>query len=283
MSLMKLIPALLAAAFATVGIAAEGDGSLPPNPTPGKCYIHKFYPPMYETTEQTVVIKDAFKTFVVIPAVFKKEQIRVKVRDAFTDFTVVAPEFKRETVRIEILPPDPVWKVDCCPSHGPHHHGKDYKGGGDHKPNSCEQACFKPVTPEYKTIVKEVLVRDGRVDPREVPEEFVTVDFNKLVSPPKAVVTDHPAVTIAVKTKKLVSPGSMKWEEGTCGKYTCDPRDLKAALQMKGYYTGTMDGGITPDVVAAMNKFRADNGLGIHDALDNETALALGITGFEKK
>ncbi|HEY6438296.1 MAG TPA: hypothetical protein VIY47_17040 [Ignavibacteriaceae bacterium] len=277
MKLRILIPALLSMVFASTAFAAEGDGSLPPNPTPGQCYIHKFYPPTWETGQISVIIKDGFKKLELIPAVFKDETVNVTVRDAFDDIKITPATFKTVTERIEIQPAENYWKVDCCPQK-PHH----YKGSDRDWKKSCEQACFKSNPPVFKTITKQILDKDAADTRTIIPPEVRAIVIKRLVTPPSIKVTQVPPETMNFTTKKLVQPGYMKWEEGTCGKYTCDPKELKAALKLNGYYAGAMTPEITPDVITAMNKFRADKGLGQHDELDKETALALGITGYVK-
>jgi len=278
MKLKILIASLLSVAFASSAMAAEGDGSLPLNPKPGACYIHKFYPPTWETGEIPVVIRDGYKTLKVIPAVFKDETVNVTVRDAFDHITINPATFKTVTERIVIEPEANYWKVDCCPQK-PHH----YKGSEHEWRKSCEQACFKAHPPVFKIITKQVLERNATDTRTITPPEVKAIAIKRLVTPPSVQVTEIPPETMIYKTRKLVQPGYMKWEEGTCGKYTCDPKELKAALKLKGYYAGSMEGGITQAVVDAMNKFRAENGLGLHDELDKETAVALGIQGFEKQ
>lgn len=268
---------MLSFAFGATAFAAEGDGSLPLNPTPGQCYIHKFYPPTWQDGEITVPIRDAHKRITVIPAVFRNETINVEVRDAYDRVDVSPAQFKATSERITIEPEANYWKVDCCPQK-PHH----YKGSDADWKKSCEQACFKAHPPVYKTIVKQALERDATSQQSIIPPETTPVTVRRLVTGPKIVVVEIPPEVMKFKTRSLVQPGYMKWEEGTCGKYTCDPRDLRKALKVKGYYSGSVEGTITPEVVAAMNKFRADNGLGIHDELDEKTASALGITGYVK-
>jgi hypothetical protein len=273
-----LIPALLSLAFASTAMAAEGDGSLPLNPKPGQCYIHKFYPPTWESGEISVIIKEGFKKLAVIPAVFKNETVNVTVRDAFDQITVSQATFKTTTEKITIEPESNYWKVDCCPQKPPHYKGSD----ADWK-KSCEQACFKAHPPVFKIITKQIIDKEPTQQSVIMPPEVTPVTVRRLVTGPKVIVTEIPPETMSFKTRKLIQPGYMKWEEGTCGKYTCDPKELMGALKAQGYYAGSMNQGITTAVVEAMNKFRADKGLGIHDELDQETASALGIQGYVKQ
>jgi hypothetical protein len=275
MKLMKIVPILLAFAFGSA-FAAEGDGSLPPNPKPGQCFIHKFYPPTWEKGEVSVMIKDGFKKLEIIPAVWKDDTINVTVRDAVDQFSTTGAQFSTTSEKIEIQPEENYWKVDCCPQKP-----ASYKGSDMDWKKSCEVACFKSHPPVYKTITKIKLVKDATSQQSILPPEQRAIPIRRLVTPPSIKVIDIPPEYMKFTTKKLTSPGYMKWEEGTCGKYTCDPRELTGALKVKGYYAGPMDQ-ITPAVIQAMNKFREENGLGIHDELDEQTAKALGITGYVK-
>ena len=274
----------------------DGPGALPTNPEPGQCFVHKFFPPKYEAEEQEIMIKEPYTFYTRIPPVTEEVEEVVVMSDAIDDVIVYPPEFAQETIQIEIKPSDPVWHVKCCKDKekcdhnrcGNKHNASDvgdvlssshHKCGqcGHDKQGPCEQACFKPVRPMFKTVVIQKTVKDGWFDVTTSAQTQSTYTYTKLVTPGQAVPTFVPAEYMTVKVYKLVHPGYMKWVEGTCKKYTCNPHHLQSALKSKGYYTGAVDGVVGPQTVAAMNKFRADNGLGVHDEIDEATADALGI------
>lgn len=310
---MKYVMAVLSTML--LGASAfAGDGSLPENPAPGACYVHKFYPPTYAAGEVSVLVKAAYKTFEITPAVFETVHVKVLDVDAYDTFSITPPVFKPGTVQVEVKSGDPIWSVTCCSkkdhdwdkwdkwdksekakwekwakdkwgkdkskwdkdeydkwSHGNHDHDHDRKN------SPCEEACFKPQRPEVKNIPIETLVTDGSYIKTLMPPHYITIPVKKLKTPPSIKVVTIPAVYIKVPTIKLVSPGYMKWEEGTCAKYVCDPKKLQSSLKNKGYYDGSINGKLDTATMTAVNKFRADNGIGIHKDMDAQTAKALGI------
>lgn len=279
----------------------DGPGSLPPNPEEGQCYVHKFYPPEYSAEEVQVVVKEGYTWYEYIPPVIVLED-RFFTFDLPDTYEITDPVFETEEVRIMIKPDDPVWHVKCCKDkkrpckgscpypRGEHNHDVDlgddllsgYHGDkcgscGPKKKGPCEQACFKKVRPIYKTYVVQRTVSDGSYDLIQGGTDVVIFKVPVIAS--KAEVVEHVVepefATFTVYT--LDHPGYMEWVEGTCKKYTCNPIDLQMALADRGYYEGAIDGIIGPNTIDALNRFRADKGLGIHDSIDKETADALGI------
>lgn len=287
--------------FADGHINLDGPGSLPLNPEEGQCFVHKFYPPEYSSTEQDVLIKEEYTYYTATPPVLGTEQI-FHVFALPTVYEVIDPEFAQETVTIQIKPDDPVWHVKCCEHkkrcghgkcpwpRGEHDHDVDLgdnlmahdgnKCGNKcgHKKNKpCEQACFKAVKPVYKSYIVQRTVTDGSYETNSGASDVHTFEVPIVVE--EATITEHfvPAEFATFTVYTLDHPGYMKWVEGTCKQYTCDPMVLQRALADKGYYSGPIDGIIGPNTINAMNTFRADNGLGIHDEMDKATADALGI------
>lgn len=279
----------------------DGPGSLPANPEVGQCYVHKFFPPEYTATETEVLVKEAYKYYTKTPAVIGTTQIfhTFKKPDLVQ---IVDPEFETERVRIMIKPDDPVWHVKCCKDKkkgcrnpcpypkGDHNHDLDmgdvlkskhakHNCGtcGPKKKGPCEQACFKQPRPVYKTYVKQRAKVDGSYIQQVQAAEIFTFNVPVVEEPPT--VTEHivPAEYMTFKVYTLDHPGYMEWVEGTCKRFVCDIRELQHALAKKGYFKGAKDGILGPITLKALNEFRADKGLGIHDEVDKETADALGL------
>ena len=265
MKFRSIVAGLLCLSLGSLALATEGDGALPQNPKPGECFVHKFFPPTFAYEEISLTIKDGYKTFTITPPVFQDVSVNVPTADSFENFAITPPTFETKEVKIKISPDDSVWHVNCCDN-------KHRKPG-----EPCEQACYKPLRPEYKVFTISKLVKDSQVFITVTPAKFTTIIFKKIITPPKVNVVEVPPVVIKVTIKKLVSPGHMEWIPGTCGHYTCDPKKLQAALKDKGFYNGKIDGNVTEATITAMNKFREANGLGIHNEMDKETAAALGI------
>lgn len=272
---IKLILGFVALMLSSLAFAEEpnlnGPGSLPVDPEVGQCYVHKFFPPVYNSTEETVLVKEEYTYYTKTPAVIGTETIS----HAFAtpgSYQISDPVFETETVQILIRPDDPVWSVNCCDKKPPHPH----KRGFD-KNEPCEEACFDAVRPIYKTYVVQRTVTDGSYVQQTGGIQNIQFEVPVVITP--ATITPHtvPAEYMTFTVYTLEHPGYMKWVEGTCKDYTCDPKVLQTALAELGYYKGNIDGIIGSQTVNALNSFRADKGLGIHDKIDAETAKALGI------
>jgi len=296
MNIKTLLLGLVAMVVSSVSVAGipnlDGPGALPPDAEPGQCFVHKFVPPHYSHTTVDVVIKEAYTKYTVTPPVFEIVEEPVATADGYSTWTVNDPVFDYEMQKIMIVPNDPVWKVKCCKddhkacdNQCDNHHAKNVGDDLAHnkihhkheKNKPCEQACFNYVRPKYKVYKKRVTVTDGSADPSVTSQEFTTIKYKKLVKDAILNSEYFPEVTMSVKVYTLDHPGYMKWVEGTCKQYTCDPRDLQGALKEKGYYNGSIDGIVGPATISAMNNFRKDNGLAESDIIDEVTAKALGI------
>jgi len=265
---------------------AQGSNLLPPDAAPGKCYVQKFYPPVYRQESLQVPIRDGHKTFKVTPAVFETVPLSVTVRDAFDDIVLNPPQFDTVDITVETAPGHNVWTYGCCdqppPRHthsGPWPWSKPCCDEPAPKPQACGNACLKAVPPESKTFKKTRLVRDGTTQVAPQAAEVQTVMVRKLRTPPRREEVVVPPEFLTVTIKRLVSAGELKWEEGYCKKYTCDPRELQSALKDRGFFAGPVNGQPDETLTKAMNAFRAANGLGIHDDVDEATTKALGIGG----
>ena len=226
--------------------------TLPPNPEPGKCYIRNVTPEIYETREQRVVVRPAYKHFekvpaeykiveervlikpahkqlVVVPAEFKTVTREIEVEPPFTEFTVIPPRFGVQLDSVEIRPKIGRWEYQAspenCPSEDPRdcmvlryvEHPAEFK---IFQKNTVEQeATFARTQRSRQTVTVTVqeLVRDAYTEVTEVPAEFGAVTRRELLRDETVREVEAPAEYRVETIEVLKSKGGeIIWEEIEC-------------------------------------------------------------------
>lgn len=108
---MKKQVSLYGILFLLAGNAFGQFETLPPNPEPGKCYIRNVTPEVYETSEQRVLVRPAYRHFEVVPAEYRTVEDRILVKPAYQQLVVVPAEFRTVTREIEVEPPFTAYTV----------------------------------------------------------------------------------------------------------------------------------------------------------------------------
>lgn len=247
----KLFSLALGGLFLTVLTVQAQTDALPPNPTPGKCYVKcitkdtfreveetleiapayktlKVIPATYKTVEERVLIKEASKRLVYVPAVYETVEVPYVSQEARTDLTVVPASFGSDSKTLEVYPVTTGWEYTTladCPSVNK---------------EDCIVACFveypaKSTTvgittllkdaetnripvPEVKaTYKKQVVKTPARMDEVEVPAEYATIRRRVIDTPERVEEVTVPAQYKTVKRTVLDKKGGMTvWEEVDC-------------------------------------------------------------------
>lgn len=261
-------------AFSTVAIAED---ILPPTPVDGQCYAQKWTEPDMSDGTTTVVVKEAYTSYTVTPAVFEKIPTEVVLRDAYIEYAEIPPVFLTETVEIA-TGGGPHWELNACTD------GILPKG----QPNAY---CFSDTSDGGNGITEvEVIkvVKDAELE--EIPHgaESQLVDYYKLVTPSTVVEIDHPAETAEIPTSSITSPGSLTWVVQDCGAKTqpvetaadlnhSEIMALQHALNEAGFDAGYEDGIVGFNTRSAILNYKAMNGLPKTSVISVELISKLGL------
>ncbi|HUN92092.1 MAG TPA: peptidoglycan-binding domain-containing protein [Burkholderiaceae bacterium] len=219
-------------------------------------------PAVYETITESVLVKPAGKRLVEVPAVYRTESERVVDEPAHTDW-------KR----------GPAGSVPASLAAGGRVLDTQTVGTG-------EVMCLVEVPATYKTITRQVLVSAAHTEEVEVPAEYQTVQRQVVKSPASTREVDIPAEYRTVTKRVLVTPAQTRhipipaetrdvthteqvgtpklgWTNVLCDVNATHStiQGLQARLHKAGYYSGPLNGTITPATQSAVNAFARDNKL----------------------
>ncbi len=289
------------------------EGSLlPPAAEAGECYARVLVPPVYETTSERVLVKEASERIEIAPATFEwaEEKILVKeaserlevvpaVYETVTERHLVKPAFKEmrdvpavyETVTEEILvtPARKYWKRG---------RGLIEKVDG----NTGEIMCLVEEPAVYETVTRKVLKEKATTREVEVPAEYKTVTKQVVKTPATTRTVTIPAEYDVVKVRRQVTPATEKRipvaaEYRTVAKQSmsqpsrlewrrvvCETNlngatvlGIQKALAARGFDPGPLDGVYGSRTQAAVGKFQEANNMS-KGGLTFETIRALGVT-----
>ncbi len=284
---------------------------LPPQAKAGECYARVVIPPVYETTQEKVLakeaserleitpatytwvdepvlVKEASERLITIPAVYETTEEKILVKEASSKMVDVPAEYDTVTEKILVTPARTYWKRG---------HGLIEKVDNNTGEIMClieEPAIYKTVTKrvlktpattrettipaEYKTIKKRVLKTPATTRTEVIPAVYDTVRVRKVVTPPQEKRIPIPAEYRTVSKREMVQPSSMEWRRVLCetNMDQATVLEIQKALKAKGFNPGALDGIYGRDTGAAVNAFQASRNLP-KGGLTYETINALGI------
>lgn len=288
----------------------EGD-MLPPNARAGECYARVLVPPVYETTSERMMVKEASSKIEIVPAKFEAGEEKIMVKEAGEKLIVVPATYRTveekvlvtpassrmvevpavyETVTEKVLvtPAREYWKKGRGPME---------KVDGATGEIMClvkEDAVYNTVTrkvlkteagtreetipAEYKTMIRTVIDRPASTRVEVIPAEYQTVKVNNLVSPAK-----ENRIPIAAEyrdmTKRVMTEASyLEWRQVLCETNMDQTTilDVQKALKAKGFNPGPLDGIYGSQTQSAVSSFQ-DSAKLSRGALTYETVEALGL------
>ncbi|CAK8720968.1 Putative peptidoglycan binding domain-containing protein [Candidatus Electrothrix laxa] len=213
------------------------------------CYVA--VPAMYKTVIKKVPKDcagevDGCRQEVVVPAEYKQVRTKVVVEPARTDSVTVPPEYR--TVRKQVLV----------------------------EPASTEVV---QVPAEYKIVRKKVMIEPASTEVVQVPAEYKTVRVKKLAKEAEEKVVQVPAEYNTIIKKVKVSDSKIVWRPALCEDEAVDSkiREMQSALSREGFYTGEMNGVLTPETNEALRAYQSERNLPQGGGMTLETLESLGI------
>lgn len=231
--------------------AQVNDTGLPENPDPNKCYVKCVTPDVYETVEETVVIKPAYKRLSIAPAEYKMVEETIVIKEAckeyqlvpavyetveveydseqsYNQLSIVPASFDPSNVKIEVKPAIARWEYapyDGCKSEDPldcqalcwREYEAQYQTVAIQKVNNYASTTALPMPVKKATYKKRVIKTPAQVKEIDIPAETTVIKKRVLVTDEAVTEIDVPAETITVKKEVLVKKGGINvWEEVEC-------------------------------------------------------------------
>ena len=166
----------------------------------GTCFHEHRKAPKYKTTEEKVLISEAYDVVETVPAQYKTVNETVVVQEASTKIVEVPATYRTETKKILVKPATTVWK----------------KGTGPiQKIDSAtgEIMCLVDVPAEYKTVTTRVIDKPASTKTITIPAVTKVIRSRQEVAPAKEVRRTIPAKYQMVKKTAIESDGELVWHE----------------------------------------------------------------------
>ncbi len=256
-------------------------------------------PAKYGTDQEEVVVREASKRLEIVPAVYETVTEEVVVSEASKRIEVVRPAvYEDKLERVLVREAYTTWKPG-------HSNGLQKTGGKvlrESTSASGEIMCLVEVPGEYKTVTSRVLkappeTRETEIPAVtrtitrtvmkappttrevEVPEVTKTINVRKEIEPAKTLSVDVPAEYQTVTATKLVSQGRYEWRSILCDTNATPGkiRELQTALKDKGFNPGPIDGVLSTQTMAAVNRYQQANNLPVDPYVNMQTVQALGV------
>jgi virulence-associated protein VagC len=213
------------------------------------CYVA--VPAMYKTVIKKVPTDcaggiDGCRQEVVIPAEYQPVRTKVVVEPARTETVTVPAQYR--TVRKQVLVEPARTETVVIPA-------------------------------EYRNVQKKVMVEPARTEVIQVPAEYKTVRVKKLVKEAEEAVVQIPAEYDTIVKKVKVADSKIVWRPALCEDEAVDSkiRQMQSALSREGFYTGEMNGVVTPETNEALRAYQVERGLPQGGGMTIETLESLGI------
>lgn len=303
-------------------------------------------PAKYGWTTKRVIVREAREKVIVIPATYREVAERVLVAPMQTRVVPIPAQYRTESHQVLVRPAGTKWipksacrAPACRPLAYRSHQSWKRKNAHSHDRVTrvmclvhvpavyrtetrrilINEASSKRIVvrgPQYRTVVRRVLVEPSRTIREKIPAEYKTVRVREIVEPARERQVTVPAVYRSVTKQVQVAPEKFVWKQVVCKsghhgvkkhkswkrkryhrrhqrqyrRYRKPQRHMKSmkkadagtvrrlqlALKRRGYNPGPIDGLYGPRTRAAMIKFQRNNRLA-HGQLTVETVRRLGI------
>jgi hypothetical protein len=245
--------------------ASRDTADWPADAVPGECYAKAYIPPALRTVKQQVLKREATEQIEIVPARYEWVDERVMTKEPSCSLAELPAEFKTEQVTVEVRPAETGWLVNS---------------GGCHTTDGRtvnNVYCYVTRPAETKTVSKQVMCKPARVERIEVPAEYQTIRRQKLVAAATTRKTCIPAEYETVEKTVVAAPAHWEWQRVVCDHSPETMNKVKQALMASGYPAGPMNGEMTAQDWASIEKFQLDHGLGVGN-LSHETMKKLQVS-----
>lgn len=243
---------LLLLAFVATSIALHAQDGLPQNPTESKCYVKcvtpdeygdstvrvmvkpayttlTVVPAVYKTVTETIVVQEASKRYEYVPAVYRTVYDTVVVEEGYNKLAIQKATFNNSAETVQTAPAVARWEM-----------GPPAPDCASPNPMDCRVVCWKEYPAKFNNVPIETLGNDAgtssariarktRVIKRQVidkpattreiaiPEKTITVSREVLVEDEKTTKQTVPAQYEDVQVTVMKKKGGLTvWREMEC-------------------------------------------------------------------
>lgn len=181
---------------------------LPPNAKPGECYTKVFVPEKFETTKETILVRDSSERLEIVPARYEWVEESIVLKDAYTVLEEIPAEFRWEDHNVLVDPGHVGWHMESTPGCA--------TGNDPNRELAKETYCFVEQEPVYRDIRTEVMVKPASTHEVTIPAEYQTVRRQKLVAPATTRRIPIPAEYATVDRIMKTEDSRVEWQRVLC-------------------------------------------------------------------
>lgn len=217
LSTLMLSAGLVMPGFTSMAEPIDNTNTLPPA-KPGQCYAKVMVPAQYETKEEKVLVREAAEKIDTIPAKYEWVEQKVTVTPAQSKLVPVPAVYEEVTEQVEVSPAQRLWVTAMSRKGLPVSPAllSAAKAGGvrieEAEPGMCFREYYQPA--QYKTEMKEVLVKQAAEDVETIPASYEVVEEKVLVKEASKKIIEVPATYETVTEQVLVEPAKTVWKKG---------------------------------------------------------------------
>lgn len=212
-----LVSAVGSSVFAMSVQAQDFDVTLP-DAKPGECYAKVVTPAKFTTREEEVIVREASERVESIAAVYETIEQTILIKESAQELAITPALFKDENEQVEVLEAGSSWTskvgdktIPASPGSldGIARSGVDVEKA---EPGSCFREYYTEA--QYKTEVRRVLKHETYQKISVSPAEFETLEERVLVKEASSQLVDTPAVYRTETESVLVEPARSVWKQG---------------------------------------------------------------------
>jgi hypothetical protein len=179
---------------------------LPPDAKEGECYMKVFIPEKFETSKETVCVREASERLEIVPARYEWVEEKILVKDASTVLVEVPAEYTWQEQNVQTEAGHTGWHVkDATPF-----------AGNQRNLASPQMFCLVSHQPRFQTVKTQVVAKPATTREEIIPAEYQTVRRQKLISPATTRRITIPAEFATVDVVRKVADSRVEWQRVDC-------------------------------------------------------------------
>lgn len=189
---------------------------LPANPEPGKCYIRCFTEDKWRNESQKVLVRPAYKKFVVNPAEYQVVDEQVVVKESTIRYEIIPAVYG--TVYDTVMQEEPYTEITVLPTqfldtlvqviYSPSYARFEWKTAAvnceSKDPRDCQVLCYVEYPEQTNSITTQTIKSDTKVTQSPKGGKTMVVKKEVVVTPPQVKEIVIPAEYRTIKKRVLV-------------------------------------------------------------------------------
>lgn len=214
---LMLSAGLVMSGFTAAAEPIDNTNTLPAA-KPGQCYAKVMLPAQYQIKEEKVLVREAAEKIDTIPARYEWVEQKVTVTPPQTRLLPVPAVYEEVTEKVEVSPSQRQWlnslRKNALPASPVLLSAAKADGVrlDEAEPGMCFKEYYQQA--QYKTDMKEVLVKEASEQVETIPATYETVEEKVMIKEASRKLVEVPATYETLTEEVLVEPAKTIWKKG---------------------------------------------------------------------